>query len=168
MEKADPPNFGDRLMDVPSEIPHVQQITLQSDLTCLACLQTWFEEFCDRHAILVRWDDTQRYRFKLAMVEGFTNTVRHAHEHLPAETAIEAELALEAAGDRCDLTFNLWDRGEPFDPTQLDEPEPGTLQLGGYGWFLLRRLCDRVTYSRCSDERNRLTVCSQVLTDAPR
>jgi len=148
--------------NVSSEVPHVRHLTLQSDLQCLAHLQTWFEDFCAHHALLVRWDDTQRYRFKLAMVEGFTNTVRHAHEHLPAETAIETELVLSVRDDRCELTFHLWDRGEPFDPTQLEEPQPGTLQLGGYGWFLLRRLCDRVTYRRCRDDRNCLTVCSRV------
>jgi len=139
-----------------------QQLIVNSDLRLLAKLQTWFEEFCEGHPLLIQWDDTQRYRFKLAMVEGFSNTVRHAHEHLPPETEIEIELAIEHTLHAPQLTFRIWDRGEPFDPSLLDEPEPGTLQLGGYGWYLLRRLSDRVTYDRCADNRNCLTIVKWV------
>lgn len=140
----------------------VQRQIFQSDLRFLAQLQRLFEEFCQQHPILVQWDTTQRYRFKLAMVEGFSNTVRHAHQYLPADTEIEIEIALQVTPQAAQLTFRMWDRGAPFDPTQLDEPEPGTLQLGGYGWFLLRRLCDRVTYDRGEDNRNCLTICNHV------
>ncbi|TAF52911.1 MAG: ATP-binding protein [Oscillatoriales cyanobacterium] len=140
----------------------VQRQVFGSDLGLLVELQGWFENFCQQHPLLVQWDITQRYRFKLAMVEGFTNTVRHAHQHLPSETEIEAEIALWVTPQAARLTFRIWDCGAPFDPTQLEEPEPGTLQLGGYGWFLLRRLCDRVTYDRGEDDRNCLTISNPV------
>jgi serine/threonine-protein kinase RsbW len=140
----------------------VQRQIFGSNLCLLAQLQGWFEDFCQRHPLLVQWDTTQRYRFKLAMVEGFTNTVRHAHQYLPPDTKIEMEIAFRVTSQVAQLTFRIWDCGAPFDPSELEEPEPGTLQLGGYGWFLLRRLCDRVTYDRGDDDRNCLTIYNQV------
>jgi serine/threonine-protein kinase RsbW len=56
------------------------------------------------------------------------------------------------------MEIRIWDRGQPFNPDLLEEPEPGSLIEGGYGWFLLRRLSDRVIYERCFDGRNCLLI----------
>lgn len=134
-------------------------LRVKSDLTVLNQVQQWFKRFCLRYPIQFSWSESQLYRLNLALAEGFTNAVRHAHYALPPETAIDIDLTLWA--DR--LEIRIWDQGKPFDPDALEEPAPGTLQEGGYGWFLLRRLADRVVYERGADGRNCLLIVKHSL-----
>ncbi|MBD0385244.1 MAG: anti-sigma regulatory factor [Nostoc sp. C3-bin3] len=134
----------------------VQQdhLTVKSELSLLNHVQEWFEQFCLQHLSQLGWSKTQLDRLNLALAEGFTNAVRHAHHALPPETTIEINIYLWI--DR--LEIRIWDYGKPFDPDAIAEPVPGTLQVGGYGWFLLRRLADRVVYERGADGRNCLLI----------
>lgn len=129
-------------------------LEVQSDLKLLNQVQQWFGNFCLQNFSKLSWSEAQLYRLNLALAEGFTNAVRHAHQTLPRETTINIDLALWS--DR--LEIRIWDRGKPFDPDAIEEPKPGTLQEGGYGWFLLRRLADRVVYERAADGRNCLLI----------
>ena len=133
--------------------------TVKSDLKLLWQVQQWFEKFCQRYLPQYGWSDSQLYRLNLALAEGFTNAVRHAHHSLPPETTIEIQVILWI--DR--LEIKIWDYGQPFNPDGIIEPEPGTLQVGGYGWFLLRRLADKVVYERDSDTRNCLLIVKYCL-----
>ncbi len=134
----------------------VQQdhLTVKSELSLLNQVQEWFEQFCLQHLSQLGWSKTQLDRLNLALAEGFTNAVRHAHHALPPETTIEIKVYLWI--DR--LEIRIWDYGKPFNPDAIAEPAPGTLQVGGYGWFLLRRLADRVVYERGADGRNCLLI----------
>lgn len=129
-------------------------LTVKSELKLLTQVQQWFEQFCFQHLSHRDWSANQLYCLKLALAEGFTNAVRHAHCGLPPETTIEIEVSLWI--DR--LEIRIWDHGKPFNPDAIAEPEPGTLQVGGYGWFLLRRLADLVVYERSGDNRNCLRI----------
>lgn len=134
-----------------------EHLKVRSELTVLNQVQEWFKQFCLRYSSRLGWLKAQLDPLNLALTEGFTNAVRHAHQELPSETAIEIDLLL--CDDRIEI--RIWDQGKPFDPDALEEPEPGTLHLGGYGWFLLRRLADRVTYERYQDSRNCLLIVKQ-------
>lgn len=138
-------------------------LTVQSDLKFLNQVQQWFKQFCLQHISQLSWEERQLYRLNLALAEGFTNAVRHAHHALPPETTIDIHLALWI--DR--LEIRIWDQGKPFNPDVLKEPEPGTLQEGGYGWFLLRRLADKVVYERGADGRNCLLIVKHGLKRQP-
>lgn len=129
-------------------------LTVQSELKFLNHVQQWFENFCLQHLCQFSWLQSQLDCLNLALAEGFTNAVRHAHQSLPPETTIDIDLALWS--DR--LEIRIWDQGKPFNPDALPEPQPGTLQEGGYGWFLLRRLADQVVYERVADGRNCLLI----------
>ena len=48
---------------------------------------------------------------KLALIEGFTNAVRHAHKGMPIETPIELEVTVFNGR----LEMKVWDYGQPFD-----------------------------------------------------
>jgi serine/threonine-protein kinase RsbW len=132
---------------------HQDQLTVTSDLTVLTAVQKWFEQFCSNHLPDLADSKQQLHRLNLALAEGFTNAVRHAHSNLPSETPIEIQITL--INDHIEI--RIWDFGQPFDPNLLVEPEPGTLREGGYGWFLLRRLADQVTYQHEGD-RNCLLI----------
>lgn len=134
-------------------------LTVKSDLKLLNLVQQWFEQFCLQHVSQVAWSENQLYRLNLALAEGFTNAVRHAHSALPPETSIDIEVCLWI--DRLEL--KIWDHGKPFNPDAIIEPAPGTLQVGGYGWFLLRRLADHVAYERGADDRNCLLIVKYAL-----
>ena len=129
-------------------------LTIKSELKLLTQVQKWFEQFCSKYLYQFGWSEIQVYRLNLALAEGFTNAVRHAHRLLPPETTIDIEVKLWT--DR--LEIRVWDRGEPFNPDAIAEPKPGTLQAGGYGWFILRRLADRLEYKRDDDGRNCLLI----------
>ncbi|MEH2068273.1 MAG: anti-sigma regulatory factor [Nostoc sp.] len=134
----------------------VQQdhLTVRSELSLLNEVQEWFEQFCLEHLSQLGWSKTQLDRLNLALAEGFTNAVRHAHHALPPETTIDIGVYLWI--DR--LEIKIWDYGKPFNPDAIPEPKPGSLIVGGYGWFLLRRLADRVVYERVADGRNCLLI----------
>lgn len=131
-----------------------EHLTVRSELGVLNQIQRWFEQFCSRrHPDLEPLPLEQQYRLNLALAEGFTNAVRHAHAGLPIETPIQIHLKR----DRDCLEIRIWDQGNPFNPDLLEEPKPGTLRQGGYGWFLLRRLADQVCYDR-HHEQNCLVI----------
>lgn len=129
-------------------------LTITSELTGLYQVQAWFKQFCLKHDTHLPWLKDQFSRLNLALTEGFTNAVRHAHHQLPPETMIQIDVELSEQG----IEIRIWDQGQPFDPDTLEEPKPGTLQEGGYGWFLLRRLADRVVYERYQDRCNCLLI----------
>ncbi|MBW4681198.1 MAG: anti-sigma regulatory factor [Microcoleus vaginatus WJT46-NPBG5] len=134
----------------------VQQdhLTVQSDLTLLNKVQKWFEGFYVQHTSELSWPEEQLYCLNLALAEGFSNAVRHAHQDLPPATPIDIDVSLW--DDRMEI--RIWDWGKPFNPDVVEEPSPGTLQEGGYGWFLLRRLANKVVYERYQDRRNCLWI----------
>ncbi len=131
-----------------------ERLVVTSDLATLNAVQGWFNDCCTFNAYKIPWLENQIYPLNLALAEGFSNAVRHAHRDLPAETVVEIDLAFWDDW----LELRVWDQGPPFDPDILKEPEPGTLRKGGYGWFLLRRLADRVSYDRYLDGRNCLLI----------
>ncbi|MGF1499052.1 MAG: ATP-binding protein [Elainellaceae cyanobacterium] len=135
-------------------MPQQDHLTVKSQLSVLNYVQSWFRQFCYRNAVKPVWLEHQIYPLNLALAEGFTNAVRHAHHELPDDTAIDIDLALWEDH----IEIRIWDWGKPFNPDALEEPKPGTLRIGGYGWFLLRRLADRVVYERFDDGRNCLLI----------
>lgn len=126
-----------------------ETIVVNSQLDTLFKVQQWFRDLYESLEPELAWVGLCRDRLNLAIAEGFTNAVRHAHAQLPPETPITIDVWVK--GDRIDIC--IWDQGEPFDPDQLGEPAPGSLlQNGGYGWYLLRRVVDAVSYQRQADK----------------
>jgi serine/threonine-protein kinase RsbW len=126
-----------------------EQLVVDSRLEAIFKVQQWLKDLYASLDAELGWVRAYGDRLNIAVTEGFTNAVRHAHAHLPPETPIEIEVSLE--GNRIDIC--IWDRGQPFDPDKLCDLEPGCLSLvGGYGWFLLRRLTDKVTYNRYNNQ----------------
>lgn len=131
-----------------------EHLVVSSRLDVLNQVQYWFKDVCRASDKDTTWVSKYVDRLTIALTEGFTNAVRHAHAELPPDTAINIDLCF--GRDRIEIC--ILDHGQPFDPEALQEPEPGALLDSGYGWFLLRRLADRVTYKRLKDGRNCLSI----------
>lgn len=104
--------------------------------------------------------DTFADETELVMTELLTNLIRHAYgleiEELdtpaPGKTPPNVELRCTTETER--LTIDVFDGGKAFDSLLYAEPEPMNLQVGGYGYFLIKKLTDTVTYTREADGRN--------------
>jgi serine/threonine-protein kinase RsbW len=126
-----------------------EHLIVDSKLDALFKVHRWFKDWYESLDAESAWVKAYCDHLNIAVAEGFTNAVRHAHAHLPPNTPIAIDVLLK--GDRIEIC--IWDQGTPFDPNQLDEPEPGSLlSEGGYGWYLLRRVTDQVIYRRQNDK----------------
>lgn len=139
-----------------------EHITVQTDLIFLNQVLQWFEQFCQKNLSRLSWlADREQLKLaldmlKLALTEGFTNVVRHAHQDLPIETPIDIDLTLW--DDR--LEIRIWDRKNPYVPLPKPDkpPNPNTLPEGGYGLYLMQRIADDFAYEHFQDGRNCLLL----------
>ncbi|MCY7323460.1 MAG: anti-sigma regulatory factor [Phormidesmis sp. CAN_BIN36] len=107
----------------------------------------------------------QSNRLRLALVEAYSNVVRHAHRdrpHLPLLIRLEVK-------DR-DLALEIWDYGQGYDLSTYLPPCPGDKQENGYGWLILNRLMDKVEYRLQVDGRNCLKMEANLveMTEPPK
>ena len=132
------------------EQAHLQ---IQSDLRELDYILKCFEEFDHSWIPHKIWLQCQ-----LAVVEGFTNAVRHAHKDLPRELNIDIEVILFAQG----WELRIWDHGPPFDLNERIEEilssTENNLSGGGRGLEILSKVSDHLSYSRTEDQRNCLLM----------
>jgi serine/threonine-protein kinase RsbW len=99
---------------------------------------------------------------ELVLAEALNNIAEHAYAQMPAGP-VSIDLAVEGAR----LTIRLCDVGSALPNGRLPfgrRPEPtgpvDRLPEGGFGWFLIRDLCDRVEYHRIGGENHLLLVLS--------
>ena len=95
--------------NLPSEPSSNQQIQLNTDINAVAQVLSWLEQLDPLAPLPI--PEAVLHQCKLAVVEGFTNAVRHAHKNLPRETPIELEITV--FNER--LEIKIWDGGKPFD-----------------------------------------------------
>ena len=82
------------------------QLVVNTELEALVPVLQWFEEMAKS-----RLPDSIIWQIKVALAEGFTNTVRYAHDDLPSTTPIQIELVFLTDN----LTISMWNFGQPFD-----------------------------------------------------
>lgn len=144
----------------------LQQSRLQvkTDLEAIREVWQWFEQFTSPLLPQLFW-----WECEVALTEGFTNVVRHAHQHLPQTTPIEIELKVCAQY----LEIRIWDWGKPFDLQAelqslyqkqaelqaLSQEQPDTpLPEGHRGLIFMDQFMDELDYLRGSDGRNCLLL----------
>ncbi|NEP55582.1 MAG: ATP-binding protein [Symploca sp. SIO2G7] len=123
-----------------------------SDLKALDQILSWFDQLNQPSIPKKVW-----LQYQLALAEGFTNAVRHAHQDLSSEILIEIEFTI--APQRLEL--RIWDWGPPFDLEgmlhnlnhQVDRDSGG-----GRGLAILQKISDQLSYTRTEDNRNCLLV----------
>lgn len=129
------------------------ELNVPSDLKFLAIVESWLlgcleVELGDS----VDWP-RQSNRLRLALVEAYSNVVRHAHRDQP-NLPVSIRLELKSR----DIALEVWDHGKGYDLATYLPPNPQEKQEGGYGWLIMNRLMDRVEYRLQIDGRNCLKL----------
>ena len=128
---------------------------VDSDLRSLDTVLKYFEQLESAGIPQKDWLQCQ-----LALAEGFTNAVRHAHRHLPPEIPIEIEIDIVPH----QMEIRIWDRGSVFDLESFIEKN-AHLDHGfsghGQGLPILEKIADQLSYTRSEDQRNCLLIIKQ-------
>lgn len=98
---------------------------------------------------------------RLALAEGFTNAVRHAHKNLPRNTPIEIKVSL----NQTTMEIEIWDRGPAFDLDSFiaERTEKNADWLAsGRGIPLLNKIGDRLDYYRTEQQQNCLIIVKKL------
>ena len=140
------------------ELRQTTSLQVQSDRESLTLVWQWFEQLTQ-----TRISDQIQWQCKLALTEGFTNVIDHAHKSLPETTPIELELKIFTHK----LEIRILDQGGPFN---FKHRLHWILRAGlipventnGRGLFLMYKLMDEVYYTRLEDQRNCLLLIKRL------
>ncbi len=129
------------------------EINVPSDLKFLNIVENWLMG-CLETELKESFDwSRQSSRLRLALVEAYSNVVRHAHKDQPyLPVLIRLELKEQ------DIALEVWDCGEGYDLSEYLAPNPLEKQEGGYGWLIINRLMDKVEYQLQLDGGNCLKL----------
>lgn len=99
------------------------------------------------------------YECKIAITEGFTNVVRHAHQELSQQTPIDIQVEIYSQL----IEIKLWDFGKYFDLQKtlhliLNEKIEPLEKEEGRGLILMSKLTDELIYCRLDNSRNCLIM----------
>ncbi|ABA20287.1 Putative Anti-Sigma regulatory factor (Ser/Thr protein kinase) [Trichormus variabilis ATCC 29413] len=128
-------------LHVPSDLNYLNIV----EHWLLGCLKIQLGESVD-------WS-RQSSRLRLALVEAYSNVVRHAHKEQP-----NLPVLLRLEFKERDIALEIWDYGTGFDMSTYFPPNPGDRQEGGYGWLIMNRLMDKVEYQLQVDGANCLKL----------
>jgi serine/threonine-protein kinase RsbW len=91
-----------------SNTTYVKQISLRTNsrVEAVPDVLKWYQDL-----EFFIFDKTIWWQCQIAVIEAFTNAVRHAHKNLPIDTPIDLEITIFT--DRIEM--KVWDFGMPFD-----------------------------------------------------
>ena len=101
------------------------------------------------------FDERTAYACELAVCEAAENIVVHGYAN-ESDGTIDASITSRPG----QLTVELRDRAQPFDPSavETDPPDPrGEPTVGGFGLYIVHQVMDEISYERKQDE-NRLVL----------
>lgn len=134
------------------------ELHIPSDLKFLTVVERWLLDCLELElGDSGEWTH-QSNRLRLALVEAYSNVVRHAHKDQPQ---IPVLLRLELKNR--EIVLEIWDHGNGYDLSTYLPPSPEDKQEGGYGWLIMNRLMDKVEYRLQVNGRN----CLKLETSVP-
>lgn len=129
------------------------ELHIPSELKFLSIVEGWLLGTLELElGDCVDWP-RQSSRLRLALVEAYSNVVRHAHKDQPNLPVL---IRLEVK--ERDIVLEIWDHGRGFDLSTYLPPNPKDKQESGYGWLIMNKLMDRVEYRLQVNGRNCLTL----------
>ncbi|WP_232731730.1 ATP-binding protein [Kamptonema formosum] len=138
-------------------LPSLQKADIQvkTDISALSKVLAWFDQFNRPPVPKYIWMQCQ-----LALAEGFTNAVRHAHKGKPPEVPVDIEVTIFPQR----LEIRIWDRGQPFDLEQRLRTMPAQVDAddeGGRGLKLMRQIADCLNYTHTDGQGNCLLILKE-------
>lgn len=128
---------NDLVLEIPTDIRSIEHAV---DYVMASC------RTCDSHA--------QRFRlnFRVGLTEALSNAMLYGNGHDPSK---RVRVEVTVTGRR--IEARVTDQGVGFDPHSVPDPtSPENLRKsGGRGLFLMRQLCDEVSYN---DQGNEVTL----------
>ena len=101
-------------MKSPTEIISPQEIVLRNDESDVVHLNEFVTQVCDA----IHCDTAAQFSIQLALEEAVVNAMNYAYA-----AGTEGEIRVKAEGNTSAITFEIRDRGIPFDPTLADDPD---------------------------------------------
>ena len=128
-------------------------LRVKTELKALKEVLQWFEGL-----VFPLVPQKMGWQCEVALVEAFTNAVRHAHQNLPETTPIDLEVELLPNF----LEMRIWDQGQPFDiqaKLRKSEREASLMEKeGGRGLQFIKKLTDELQYLNLPNHRNCLVM----------
>ena len=128
------------------------ELTVASDLSNLARIA----DFVLQAAVGLGLNERQAYEVQMATDEACTNIIEHAYG-----LGVAGEIAIQCTLEGDDVVVTIRDRGRPFDPSEVAEPDTTCSleerQIGGLGLYFMRKLMDSVEFT-CRPEGNTLRM----------
>jgi serine/threonine-protein kinase RsbW len=134
-------------------------LTIPSDLQELDRVLGSFEQVYQPWIPKKDWLQCQ-----LALAEGFTNAVRHAHKEVSPQIPINIEITLSYTK----MELRIWDHGSPFDLEaflQKNSAKENRWLGHGQGLSILKQIADHLSYTRSRDHRNCLLIIKHFSLD---
>ena len=117
-------------------------------------------EFLDLHASAYGLEEQLTMQIKLALEEVVTNVILYAYPDKK-----DQDIRIDMNYGNKQLTIVITDKGTPFNPLEMKEPDitlpPEERPIGGLGIYLVTQLMTEVTYSRSSG-KNILTMTKDI------
>lgn len=133
-------------------------LTVSSSLESLGKIS----EFIASSARAAGLDDRAVWEVQLAVDEAATNIILHAY----GEHNREGPLTILTHLNNDEFVVSLKDRGVPFDPNSVPDPDLTSpieeRSAGGLGIFLMRTLMDRVEFNFDAEGYNVLTMAKRL------
>jgi serine/threonine-protein kinase RsbW len=138
-------------------------LQVETELEALREVLQWFEGI-----IFPSLPDKMGWQCEVALVEAFTNAVRHAHQNLPKNTPIDLEVKLCPSF----LEMRIWDSGKPFDlkaklKDTLESDIHPLEKEGGRGLQFMKKLTDELQYLSLPNHRNCLVMRKKYTSGEP-
>jgi serine/threonine-protein kinase RsbW len=146
---------------LPLQASKTSRTQVKTDLNLLSQVLAWFNQFYQPIIPKPVWLECQ-----LALAEGFTNAVRHAHWGKPTETPIEIAVTLQPQT----IEIRIWDSGSGFDlESRLRERSKSLMLEGdsGRGLMIMQQTADVFRYEAVAPHRNCLVMIKKFAHSQP-
>lgn len=134
----------------------INTLHIKNELEQLTCLY----EFLDLHTSAYGLEEQLTMQIKLALEEVVTNVILYAYPNKK-----DQDIRIDMNYGNKQLTIVITDKGTPFNPLEMKEPDitlpPEERPIGGLGIYLVKQLMTEVTYSRSSG-KNILTMTKDI------
>ena len=134
------------------KVLRIIEIEVPSDLNALSQVLFQFNQIYQDFIPLRDW-----LQCRIAVAEGFTNAVKHAHKDLSTDISIRIEVVLKKTA----MEIRIWDYGATFDLQNYIAKTSRQNQnwlASGRGIPILDKISDHLEYYRSDNQQNCLLI----------